>query len=68
MEDFDDPLDLLDDDGDGVIEMCLLEEEEKRDKGGRIDKSGCCIIFLLLSSSVIIAGWCVKNALDGLIA
>jgi hypothetical protein len=26
MEDYDDPLDLLDDDGDGVVEMCLHEE------------------------------------------
>ena len=33
MEDFDDQLDLLDDDGDGVIEMCLVEEEEERKKG-----------------------------------
>jgi hypothetical protein len=25
MQDFDDQLDLLDDDGDGVVEMCLVE-------------------------------------------
>ena len=29
MEDFDDPLDLLDDDGDGVVEVSLFEEVEK---------------------------------------
>ena len=29
MEDFDeDPLDLLEDDGDGVIEMCLFFDED----------------------------------------
>ena len=32
MNDSEDPLDLLDDDGDGVVEMCLLDEEEKREK------------------------------------
>ena len=44
MQDFDDPLDLLDDDGDGVIEISLLEEEEKRKKGGSNNKSGCCVL------------------------
>jgi hypothetical protein len=30
MDDFDeDPLDLLEDDGDGVIEMCLLLDDEE---------------------------------------
>ena len=32
MQDFEDPLDLLEDDGDGVIEMSILEEEEKQSK------------------------------------
>ena len=60
MEDFDDPLDLLDDDGDGVIEMAILEEEEKQSKKGRNkNSSGCSVIFFLLGSSVIIAGWIV---------
>jgi hypothetical protein len=61
MEDYDDPLDLLDDDGDGVIEISLFEEEEKHPKGGSNNKSGCCVVFLLLSSSLIIAGWCVRQ-------
>ena len=62
MEDYDDPLDLLDDDGDGVIEMCLLEEEEKLKKSGRPGKnSGCCVVFLLLGSSLILAGWCMNQ-------
>jgi hypothetical protein len=57
MQDFDDPLDLLDDDGDGVIEMSLLEEEEKPKKGGSNNKSGCCVAFLVLGSSITILGW-----------
>jgi hypothetical protein len=60
MEDFDDPLDLLNDDGDGVVEMSLLEEEEKLKKGGG-NKSGCCVVFLLVSSSLTIAGWCMSK-------
>ncbi len=48
----DDPLDLLDDDGDGVIEICLLDKE---DKGGN-GNSGCCVFFFLLSSSIILSG------------
>ncbi len=61
MEDFDDQLDLLNDDGDGVIEMSLLEEEETRKKGGSNNKSGCCVVFLLFSSSLIISGWYVSR-------
>lgn len=48
MGDFGDDLDLLGDDGDGVIEICLLEEEEKRQRessGG--NNSGCCVVLLL---------------------
>jgi hypothetical protein len=60
MQDFEDPLDLLEDDGDGVIEMSILEEEEKQSKkGGSNNNSSCCVVFLILSSSMIIAGWCV---------
>ena len=61
MKDFDDPLDLLDDDGDGVIEMSLLEEEETRKKGGGNNKSGCCVVFLMLGSSITILGWCLSR-------
>ena len=61
MQDYDDPLDLLDDDGDGVVEISLIEEEEKHPKGGRNKNSGCCIVFLLISSSLTIAGWCVSQ-------
>ena len=57
MEDSDDPLDLLNDDGDGVVEMCLLEEEEKRKKGGGDNKNGCCLALLVIGSALAIAGW-----------
>ena len=62
MQDYDDPLDLLDDDGDGVIEISLLEEEEILKKGGS-NKSGCCVVFLMLSSSLLVAGWCVSQVI-----
>lgn len=35
-----DPLDLLDDDGDGVIEMCLFFDEDKKNKQGGERPSG----------------------------
>jgi hypothetical protein len=60
MKDSDDPLDLLEDDGDGVVEMSLFEEEEKGSKCGG-NKSGCSIVFLLSSSSLVIAGWYVSQ-------
>ena len=56
MKDFDDPLDLLDDDGDGVVEISLMEEE-KGTKDGRNNKSGCCVVLLLLGSLVTLTGW-----------
>ena len=58
-----DPLDLLDDDGDGVIEMCLLEEQEKREKSGGNKNTGCCVVFLVLCSPVITIGWTVSQIL-----
>ena len=51
MEDFDDPLDLLDDDGDGVVEMCLFEEEDKLKKGGSNNNSGCCLVIFAIGLS-----------------
>lgn len=57
MDEFEDPLDLLGDDGDGVIEMCLLEEEKKREKGSGNKNSGCCIIFLALGSPSVLSIW-----------
>jgi hypothetical protein len=61
MVDFDDdPLDLLEDDGDGVNEMCLLlDDEEPAKTGGRqpSGNGGCCIIFMAVGSSLVAAGW-----------
>jgi hypothetical protein len=62
MEDFDDPLDLLDDDADGVIEMSILEEEEQQiKKSANNNSSGCSVVFFLIGTSVIIAGWVVSQ-------
>jgi len=63
MDDYEDPLDLLEDDGDGVIEMCLLDEEEKLKKGGSNNNSGCCIIFLALGSSTLLSIWGITKIL-----
>jgi hypothetical protein len=54
MKDYDDPLDLLDDDGNGILEMCLLEEEEKKRKiGGNNNPSGCCFVLILIGASLL---------------
>jgi hypothetical protein len=58
MEDFEDQLDLLNDDGDGVVEISLLEEEEKGKKGGSNNKSGCCVVFL--GYKIL---WCVRGTM-----
>ena len=63
MDAFEDPLDLLNDDGDGVIEACLLEEEEKSGKGGGNKNTGCCVVFLALCSPVITIGLAVSQIL-----
>ena len=60
MQEPGDPLDLLDDDGNGTVEICLVEEEEKQGKGGTDNRSGCCLIFLVLGSSLLLAGWCLN--------
>jgi hypothetical protein len=65
MDDFDrDPLDLLDDDGDGVNEMCLFFDEDDKDKHGGnkpAGNSGCCGVLLIIGSSVSVGWWCVSN-------
>jgi len=53
----DDPLDLLEDDGDGVIEMGLLEDEEDHRKSEDNNNSGCCVVFLLVSSPALLTIW-----------
>ncbi len=53
-----DPLDLFEDDGDGVNEMCLLfDEDSKRgDPKGQSRGTGCAVVLLLLAASVISGG------------
>ena len=47
-----DPLDLLEDDGDGVIDTILFfdEDEEKREGFRPPQKSGCCVLLILMGS------------------
>jgi hypothetical protein len=54
-----DPLDLLEDDGDGVIEMCLFfdKESEKDNPKGPPQKAGCGFVLLLMGASVITSGF-----------
>ena len=61
MDDFhEDPLDLLDDDGDGVSETCLFFDEDGEDKqgGGKPPgNSGCCVVILCVGVSMAMVGW-----------
>ncbi len=54
MDDFnDDPLDLLEDDGDGVNETCLFFDAEDEKSGSKPPgPSGCCIVFLVMGATV----------------
>jgi hypothetical protein len=65
MEDFDeDPLDLLEDDGDGVIEMGLFFDDDKKgnDSGSEPPgNSGCCVVILGMGASLLITGWGVAK-------
>lgn len=61
MEDFDkDPLDLFDDDGDGVNEMCLLFDEDEKGKSSGSKppgNSGCCVVLLAVGVSAGMTAW-----------
>ncbi len=61
MDDFnEDPLDLLEDDGDGVNEMCMFFDEDVEDKqgGGKPpSNSGCCVVLLTIGGSMAMVGW-----------
>ena len=62
MEDFDDPLDLIDSGDGGAVEMAIIEEEEEKSKkGGNKNSSGCSVAFFLIGTSVIVAGWVVSQ-------
>jgi hypothetical protein len=58
VEDFDeDPLDLLEDDGDGVIEtILLLDEDAENHQQQPVKNSGCAVAFMVLTSSLLSAG------------
>jgi len=59
MDEFeDDPLDLLEDDGDGVIETILLldEDEKKTDQL----KTGCSVLLLAAGSMVGVGWWMTR--------
>lgn len=60
MDDYEDSLDLLDDDGDGVVEMCVMFDEEGKNKQGGSKphgNSGCCLAFGAIGASFLFAGW-----------
>ena len=60
MDDFeDDPLDLLEDDGDGVIETILMEEEEKPIQ----HRTGCVVLLIGVGSSAGAGWWIIGNYL-----
>jgi len=65
MEDLDkDPLDLLDDDGDGVMEMCLFFDEDGKNKGNDSNqpgKSGCCVALLAIGGALSTVTWSITN-------
>ncbi len=59
FDDFDNPLDILDDDGDDAVEMCLFFDEDGKSKGGGnqpSNNSGCSIGLLVLGASFTVLG------------
>ena len=54
-----DPLDLLEDDGDGVNEMCLLFDEDSKKENSKVppQKTGCGVVLLLMGASFSSAGF-----------
>lgn len=60
MDDFDDdPLDLLEDDGDGVIETILMEDEEKPVQ----HRTGCAVLLIGVSSTAGTVWWVIEKFL-----
>jgi hypothetical protein len=66
MDHDDDPLDLLEDDGDGVNEMCLLFDEDSRKENFKvpIQRTGCGVVLLLMGAGVISAGFILGKFLS----
>lgn len=62
--DFDeDPLDLLEDDGDGVNEMCLFfdEDEKKQNSQKSPQGTGCSVILLFMGTGAVSAGFFITK-------
>ncbi len=58
-----DPLDLLEDDGDGVVEMGLFFDDDGQkgsDKNNSSNK-GCCVTLFLLSGSIATIGFGISR-------
>ena len=64
MDEFDeDPLDLLEDDGEGVIDSILLLDDEKANPAPRGWGSGCGLILLAVPSSLLATGLAIYHML-----
>lgn len=62
--DFDeDPLDLLEDDGDGVVEMGLFfdHDGQKGSNQNNSSKGGCCVVLCMLSGSIAAIGFGISR-------
>lgn len=58
MDDFDeDPLDLLEDDDDGVNETILLFDKDAENQQPTIKNSGCTVVLMILTCSLLSAGF-----------
>ncbi len=60
-----DPMDLLEDDGDGVVEMGIFFDEDKESGSNQSPqgKSGCSIILLLTGGTMTTIGYGVSKLL-----
>lgn len=56
--DDDDALDLLDDDGDGVNDMCLFFDEDEKEQNSQKppQKTGCSVVLLFMGTGTVSAG------------
>ena len=68
MNDFDeDPLDLFDDDGDGVVEMCVLFDDDGKNKptGSKPpSNSRCCVTLLMFGGAASAMTWGITKLLS----
>jgi len=57
VEDFvEDPLDLFEDDCDGVIEMGLFFDKDKQSEKKPPGGGGCCVVLLGMGTSILMVG------------